>query len=391
MEEVLVTGAGGFIGSHLCEALAEKGHRVRALVRYGSRGTAGWLDESPVRDALEIVAGDIRDFDSVSRAVDGCRAVFHLAALIGIPYSYESPLAYLKTNVEGTYNVLEAARRAGLERVLVTSTSEVYGTARYVPIDEAHPLQPQSPYSASKTGADQLALSYHSSFGLPVVIARPFNTYGPRQSARAVIPTLAVQSDGEEVQVGNLDPVRDLTFVEDTACAMIRIAETEAFVGKVVNAGTGVAVSVGEIYQRLVALTGRQAVPPAGSPRSTSKPASGARSSGSRRIYVTIGRSATRSDGRARQPSALRSWRTMSRRVSWSGIRGRGPTSSSRRAGLAENLGTSTARRRAGSIAISTSSPNAATSCSSSDRIETSVPDDTLTMPLARSSLASAT
>jgi NAD dependent epimerase/dehydratase len=261
MSKVLVTGAGGFIGSHLCEQLLAQGREVRAFVRYNGRGSHGWLDASPVRDQLEVIAGDIRDFDSVSRAVAGCSEVFHLAALIGIPYSYESPLAYVRTNVEGTYNVLESARRSELRRVLVTSTSEVYGTARYTPIDEAHPLQPQSPYSASKIGADQLALSYQMSFGLPVVVARPFNTYGPRQSARAIIPSLAIQllTKRPQIDVGSLDPVRDLTFVEDTAKAMITIASTDAFLGRVVNVGTGEAVSIREIYERLVAITGHQA------------------------------------------------------------------------------------------------------------------------------------
>jgi NAD dependent epimerase/dehydratase len=261
MSKVLVTGAGGFIGSHLCEKLLQHGHEVRALVRYNGRGTQGWLDTSAARDKLTVVAGDIRDYDSVSRAVSDCDQVFHLAALIGIPYSYESPLAYVRTNVEGTYNVLESARRAGVKRVLVTSTSEVYGTAQYTPIDEAHPLQPQSPYSASKIGADQLALSYHMSFELPVVIARPFNTFGPRQSARAIIPSLATQllSRRPHIDVGSLDPVRDLTYVEDTASAMIAIANTDAFLGQVVNVGTGEAISVAEIYERLVAVTGYRA------------------------------------------------------------------------------------------------------------------------------------
>ena len=263
MSKVLVTGGGGFIGSHLCEKLLAQGREVRALVRYNGRGSQGWLDAlSPVqREQLEIVAGDIRDFDSVSRAATGCDEAFHLAALIGIPYSYESPLAYVRTNVEGTYNVLEAARRSGMRRVLITSTSEVYGTAIYTPIDEAHPLQPQSPYSASKIGADQLALSYHLSFGVPVVVARPFNTYGPRQSARAIIPSLATQllSRRPQIDVGSLDPVRDLTFVEDTAAAMITIASTDAFLGQVVNVGTGEAISIREIYERLVEITGHQA------------------------------------------------------------------------------------------------------------------------------------
>ncbi|HEY4103758.1 MAG TPA: SDR family NAD(P)-dependent oxidoreductase [Polyangiaceae bacterium] len=263
MAKVLVTGGGGFIGSHLCEKLVQDGHEVRAFVRYNGRGSQGFIDgiASALRDGIEVVAADIRDFDSVSRAVAGCERIFHLAALIGIPYSYESPLAYVRTNVEGTYNVLEAARRAGTKRVLVTSTSEVYGTARYTPIDEAHPLQPQSPYSASKIGADNLALSYYLSFELPVVVARPFNTFGPRQSARAIIPTLATQllSKRAQIAVGSLDPVRDLTYVEDTVSGMIAIANSEAFLGKTVNVGTGEAISIGEIYERLVKIVGYRA------------------------------------------------------------------------------------------------------------------------------------
>ncbi|MEP7049196.1 MAG: GDP-mannose 4,6-dehydratase [Pseudomonadota bacterium] len=261
MSKVLVTGAGGFIGSHLCELLVARGRDVRALVRYNGRGTQGWLDSSPVRERIEVIAGDIRDYDSVARAMTGCSEVFHLAALIAIPYSYESPLAYLRTNVEGTYNVMESARRQGVARVLATSTSEVYGTALYTPIDEKHPLQPQSPYSASKIGADQLALSYQMSFGLPVVVARPFNTYGPRQSARAIIPSLATQllSKRPHIDVGSLDPVRDLTFVEDTVAGLVTIAETDAFMGKVVNIGTGEAVSIREIYEKLCDVVGYRA------------------------------------------------------------------------------------------------------------------------------------
>ena len=189
MSKVLVTGAGGFIGSHLCELLVARGRDVRALVRYNGRGTQGWLDSSPVRDRIEVIAGDVRDYDSVARASTGCSEVFHLAALIAIPYSYESPLAYVRTNVEGTYNVMEAARRQGVARVLTTSTSEVYGTALYTPIDEKHPLQPQSPYSATKIGADQLALSYHMAFGLNVVVGRTFHTHRPHPSAHTPPPS----------------------------------------------------------------------------------------------------------------------------------------------------------------------------------------------------------
>jgi NAD dependent epimerase/dehydratase len=252
----LVTGAAGFIGSHLCENLARNGEQVRAFIHYNSRNYWGWLEKSDYSDQIEVMAGDLRDLDSVLHAVDGTDKVYHLGALIGIPYSYESPLAYIRTNIEGTYNVLEAARRAGVGRVLITSTSEVYGTALYVPIDEKHPLQPQSPYSASKIGADNLALSYHLSFDLPVVIARPFNTYGPRQSSRAVIPTIATQmlSGIREISLGNLTPRRDLTYVEDTVEAMRLISRENHFVGKVVNIGSQQDISVGEILEKLCTL-----------------------------------------------------------------------------------------------------------------------------------------
>ena len=257
----LVTGAAGFIGSHLCENLVRKGERVRAFIHYNSRNFWGWLENSDYRDQIEVMAGDLRDLDSVLRAVDGADRIYHLGALIGIPYSYESPLAYIRTNIEGTYNVLEAARRVGVERVLITSTSEVYGTALYVPIDERHPLQPQSPYSASKIGADNLALSYHLSFDLPVVIARPFNTFGPRQSARAVIPTIATQllSGIKEISLGNLTPRRDLTYVEDTVEAMRLIAMEKQFIGKAVNIGSQQDISVGEIFEKLCTLLKCQA------------------------------------------------------------------------------------------------------------------------------------
>ena len=192
--KILVTGGGGFIGSHLTERLVVEGHEVRALVRYTSAGCSGWLDGSPMKENIEVVLGDIRDYDSVRSAMAGVDAVFHLGALIAIPYSYVSPLAYIRTNVEGAYNVFQAARDLGLSRVVHTSTSEIYGTAQYVPIDESHPINPQSPYAATKSGADQLALSFYRSFGLPVTVVRPFNTYGPRQSARAVIPAVAIQA-----------------------------------------------------------------------------------------------------------------------------------------------------------------------------------------------------
>jgi NAD dependent epimerase/dehydratase len=248
---VLVTGAAGFIGSHLAELLVEEGHPVRALVHYNSRNDWGWLEDSPKAKDIEVISGDVRDFDAVYRGMKGCHAVFHLAALIGIPYSYESPLAYVRTNVEGTYNVLEAARQLSLREVIVTSTSETYGTAQYIPIDERHPLVGQSPYSATKIAADQLALSYHRSFGLPVKIVRPFNTYGPRQSARSIVPTIAVQilSGMREIRLGNLTPTRDLTFVTDTARGFHEIFRSDALRGEITNVGTNTEISVEELVE----------------------------------------------------------------------------------------------------------------------------------------------
>ncbi len=260
-ERVLITGAGGFIGSHLAEACAAAGLGVRAFVRYNSRGSAGWLDDSPCLDRIELVAGDIRDYDSVSRAVRGCGTVFHLAALIGIPYSYVSPLAYVRTNVEGTYNVLEACRAHGIGEVLVTSTSETYGTALAVPMDERHPPSAQSPYAATKTGADQLALSYHRSFGLPVTVVRPFNTYGPRQSARAVIPSIVAQLLGgaREIRLGNLEPTRDLTYVADTVAGFLAARGCPSLVGGAVNIGMDEEISVGELARLIARLVGVEA------------------------------------------------------------------------------------------------------------------------------------
>lgn len=260
-ETVLVTGAGGFIGSHLVETLLERGQRVRALVRYTSNGTIGFLEQvpAPLRDRLEIFQGDIRDARAVRLAAQGCRRIYHLAALIGIPYSYVAPDSYVGVNIQGTLHVLEAARELGTERVVVTSTSEVYGTARYTPIDEEHPLQAQSPYAATKVGADQLALSYHRAYGLPIAIARPFNTYGPRQSARAVLPTIVTQAlAADTIRLGSLDPVRDLVFVRDTAAGFIAIGDTPACVGEVTNLATGVAVTVGELVDRVLKIVGRQ-------------------------------------------------------------------------------------------------------------------------------------
>jgi NAD dependent epimerase/dehydratase len=255
---VLVTGAAGFIGSHLTELLVEQGYRVRALVRYNSRNDWGWLEDSSIARDLEVAPGDVRDFDAIYRAMKGCDAVFHLAALVGIPYSYESPLPYVRTNVEGTYNVLEAARQLSLSDVIVTSTSETYGTAQYVPVDERHPLVAQSPYSATKIAADQLALSYHRSFGLPVKIVRPFNTYGPRQSARAIVPTIIVQilSGVSPIRLGSLSPTRDLTFVKDTARGFHEIYRSNASLGDITNVGTNSEISVGELVETIARILG---------------------------------------------------------------------------------------------------------------------------------------
>ncbi len=256
-EKVLVTGSGGFIGSHLAERLALDGARVRAIVHYNSRSDWGNLAlvADDVRACMEVRAIDIADPFAVREAVDGCACVFHLAALIGIPYSYVAPAAYVDTNIRGTLNVLEAARVCETPRVVHTSTSETYGTARYTPIDEEHPLQGQSPYSASKIAADKLAESYWCSFGLPVSTLRPFNTFGPRQSARAVIPTIISQlkRDGH-VRLGSLSPVRDFTFVSDTVAAFLAVAQSEATIGQVCNAGNGKGITVGEIATRLIEL-----------------------------------------------------------------------------------------------------------------------------------------
>lgn len=256
--KILVTGAGGFIGSHLVERCVEAGFKVRAFVHYNSRNFHGWLEGLPVYKELEVVAGDIRDYDSVLAASEGCDTVFHLAALIGIPYSYVSPQAYIRTNVDGTYNVLQACRTLQTPNILVTSTSETYGTAQYVPIDEKHPAVGQSPYSATKIAADQLAISYHRSFGLPVKIVRPFNTYGPRQSARAIIPTVITQilAGKRELSLGNLAPTRDLTFARDTAAGFLAIARHNGLHGEPVNIGMGREISIGDLVQKIASLMG---------------------------------------------------------------------------------------------------------------------------------------
>jgi len=260
MKKVLITGAGGFIGSHLAERCADLGYETKAMIRYNSANRWGWLEGSSYFKQIEVVSGDIRDFDSVVGAMKGCRTVFHLAALIGIPYSYLSPLAYIKTNIEGTYNVLQAGRELGVESVVVTSTSETYGTAQYVPINEAHPLVGQSPYSATKIGADHLAMSYYRSFGLPVRIVRPFNVYGPRQSTRAVIPTIISQMLGDppKLSLGNLSPTRDYTYVEDTVEGFVEIERSPDTVGDVLNVGTGMEISIGALVEKIALMMGVQ-------------------------------------------------------------------------------------------------------------------------------------
>ncbi|MCO4762733.1 MAG: SDR family NAD(P)-dependent oxidoreductase [Myxococcales bacterium] len=259
-KRVLVTGAGGFIGGHVVETLLEIGAEVRALVRYNGRNDWGAIDElSPEQRArLEIVAGDIRDPHQMIRAVEGCDTVLHLAALIAIPFSYVAPQSYVETNITGTLNILEACRLHGTRRVVVTSTSEVYGTARYVPIDEQHPLQGQSPYSASKIGSDKIAESYFLSFDLPVVTLRPFNTYGPRQSDRAVIPTIAAQLAAKTptLRLGSIDPVRDFLYVKDTARAFVLAATTEGIEGETIHVGTGVGVTIGQLAETMMEACG---------------------------------------------------------------------------------------------------------------------------------------
>ena len=257
-KKVLVTGAGGFIPSHLVEHLLETGADVRAFVRYNSRGDAGFLKEAKGRTQFEIVAGDLRDFDAVDQAVRGMEVVFHLGALISIPYSYYHPIEVVETNVNGTLNVLMACRKYGIEKVVHTSTSEVYGTAITVPIDESHPLQGQSPYSASKIGADKLAESFYCAYSLPVVTVRPFNTFGPRQSARAVIPTIISQALTRDViRLGNLDAKRDFTYVADTVNGFTKAAEAEGVFGEVFNLGTGEEVTIGQLADLIIKIVGR--------------------------------------------------------------------------------------------------------------------------------------
>ena len=251
MVKVLITGADGFIGSHLTESLVREGYSVRAFVMYNSFNSWGWLDQvsAEIKKSIEVFAGDIRDPHGVKAAMRDCDAVLHLAALIAIPYSYTSPDTYIDTNVKGTLNVLQAARELGVKRVIHTSTSEVYGTARFVPITEEHPLQGQSPYSASKIGADQLAYSFYSSFDLPVVIARPFNTYGPRQSARAVIPTVITQiaNGAKQLKLGAVTPTRDFSYVQDTVDAFIATLKSDKGLGETVNFGSNFEISISDV------------------------------------------------------------------------------------------------------------------------------------------------
>ena len=250
---ILVTGAAGFLGSHLTENLVEKGHKVRALMHYDSNNNWGWLEKSHCKNDIEFVVGDIRDFDSVYSAMKGIDEVFHLAALIGIPYSYLSPLAYIKTNIEGTYNILQSAKLLQTKNIIITSTSETYGSAQYVPINEQHPKVGQSPYSATKIGADSLAISFFRSFNMPIKIVRPFNIYGPRQSARAIIPTIGIQvlNGSKKIKLGNLNAKRDLTFVKDTVEGFIEISKNRIFNGDSVNIGMNHEISVEDLVNKI--------------------------------------------------------------------------------------------------------------------------------------------
>lgn len=256
MKKVLVTGADGFIGSHLVEKLVEEGHKVRAFVYYNSFNSWGWLDSLPkeILNEIEVFTGDIRDPNGVRESMKGIDKVHHLAALIAIPFSYHSPDSYVDTNIKGTLNVLQAAKDLGTSRILVTSTSEVYGTAKYVPIDENHPYQGQSPYSATKIGADRIAESFYRSFNMPITIVRPFNTYGPRQSGRAVIPTIITQllAGKQEIKLGSLTPTRDFNYVKDTVQGFIEIAKSDITVGEEINIATQQEISIGELAQEMI-------------------------------------------------------------------------------------------------------------------------------------------
>ena len=253
-KKILITGAFGFIGSHLAELFVRKGFEVIVFDRYNSNNNWGWLEHSKFKNEIEVVLGDIRDYDSVSKAIEKCKVVLHLAALIGIPYSYVSPTAYYKTNVEGTLNVLEASKNLNVEQTIITSTSETYGSAQYIPIDEKHPMVAQSPYAASKIAADQLSISYYKAFNLPVKIIRPFNTYGPRQSLRAIIPTIISQSilEKKQINVGNISPSRDFLHVNDTCNAFLQIYKNKDLYGKIVNVGSGKEISIKNLIEKII-------------------------------------------------------------------------------------------------------------------------------------------
>lgn len=259
-KKVLVTGAEGFIGSHLTERLVELGADVTALVQYNSFNNWGWIDtfDKNILDSIKVETGDIRELDGMNRIIKGQEVVFHLAALIAIPYSYLSPMAYVRTNVEGTVNVLEACRTHDVQKIIHTSTSETYGTALYVPIDEKHPMQGQSPYSASKIGADKMAESFYKSFNMPIATLRPFNTYGPRQSARAVIPTIISQilAGKKEIKLGSLTPTRDFNFVKDTAEAFVKVAQSDNTIGEVINAGSNYEITIGDTVKKIIDIIG---------------------------------------------------------------------------------------------------------------------------------------
>ena len=258
--KVLVTGAAGFIGSHLCEMLVQKNFDVVAFDRYNPNNEWGWLEGSKYKHDMQVILGDIRDYDSVYKSISGCESVFHLAALIGIPYSYVSPLAYMRTNIDGTYNILEAAKQNDLNQIIVTSTSETYGTAQTIPIKEDHPLVGQSPYSATKIAADQLALSYYKSFNIPIKVVRPFNTYGPRQSARAIIPTVITQilSGETEISLGNTTPTRDFTYVLDTCLGFLEIFRSKELFGEFTNIGTSTEVSIKDLCDLIKEIIGKE-------------------------------------------------------------------------------------------------------------------------------------
>ena len=258
--KVLVTGAAGFIGSHLCEMLVQKNFDVVAFDRYNPNNEWGWLEGSKYKHDMEVILGDIRDYDSVYKSISGCESVFHLAALIGIPYSYVSPLAYMRTNIDGTYNILEASKQNDLNQIIITSTSETYGTAQTIPIKDDHPLVGQSPYSATKIAADQLALSYYNSFNIPIKVVRPFNTYGPRQSARAIIPTVITQvlSGETEINLGNTTPTRDFTYVLDTCLGFLEIYRSKELFGEFTNIGTSTEVSIKDLCNLIKEIIGKE-------------------------------------------------------------------------------------------------------------------------------------